>query len=129
MDHKVESRYAACALSPRSVWWENQVEALDDGRLSVCRWCVCGVECEKLVQGQTLNVGIRRAGRDFRSKRMGNRAVLGGAGLFIEAAVATSGRNPAGIAAVAPGFHSFSAVSSATLATGCTQSGAVARPA
>lgn len=46
MDHRVrwmQSRYAACALSPRSVWWENQVEALDDGRLSVCRWCVCVV--------------------------------------------------------------------------------------
>lgn len=89
---------------------------------SVCRWCVwCGVR-KKLVQGQTLNVGIRRAGRDFRSKRSNNRAVLGGAGLFIEAAVATSGRNQQGIAAVAPGFHSFSAVSSATLARGCTQS-------
>ena len=96
---------------------------------SVCRWWLwCGVR-KKVGSRPNVNVGIRRAGRDFRSKRMSDRAVLGGAGLFIEAAVATSGRKSAGIAAVAPGFHSFSAVSSATLARGCTQSGAVARPA
>jgi hypothetical protein len=96
---------------------------------SVCRWWLwCGVR-KKVGSRPNVNVGIRRAGRDFRSKRMSDRAVLGGAGLFIEAAVATSGRKSAGIAAVAPGFHSFSAVSSATLARGCTQSGAVATPA
>lgn len=66
----------------------------------------CGVR-KKLVQGQTLNVGIRRAGRDFRSKRMGNRAVLGGAGLFIEAAVATSGRNQQELQLWHPDFTVF----------------------
>lgn len=74
---------------------------------SVCRWWLwCGVR-KKLVQGQTLNVGIRRAGRDFRSKRMSDRAVLGGAALFIEAAVATSGRNQQELQLWHPDFTVF----------------------
>ena len=62
---------------------------------------------KKLVQGQTLDVGIRRAGRDFRSKRTGKRAVLGGAGLFMEAAVATSGRNQQELQLWHPDFTVF----------------------
>lgn len=89
---------------------------------------MCGVECEKLVQGQTLNVGIRRAGRDFRSKKDGQSGGVGGCWPLYRSSSGNLRQESAGIAAVAPGFHSFSAVSSATLARGCTQSGAAARP-
>lgn len=65
----------------------------------------CGVR--KVGSRPNVNVGIRRAGRDFRSKRMGNRAVLGGAGLFIEAAVATSGRNQQELQLWHPDFTVF----------------------
>lgn len=62
---------------------------------------------KKVGSRPNVNVGIRRAGRDFRSKWMSDRAVLGGAALFIEAAVATSGRNKQELQLWHPDFTVF----------------------
>lgn len=97
---------------------------------SVCRWWLwCGVRKKKVGSRPNVNVGIRRAGRDFGSKKVERQGGVGGCWPLYRSSSGNLRQESAGIAAVAPGFHSFSAVSSATLATGCTQSETVARPA